>query len=160
MAELTGPNTYELTVAEYEELKDSQALVCRMRDALDRLVAWVEKAHVHLPDLLLKANAMEECAAAAEVYHSTAPCPHAAEVERLRAELHEWEESDKARVVLGPTLSEAIDQLAEARRLLRKARGNLGHSTVCGVGRVGGRCDCHMGKLSAELETFAKGGGE
>jgi hypothetical protein len=58
------------------------------------------------------------------------------------------------------TIGELEAELAEARRLLRKARGNLGHSTVCSVGRVCGRCDCYMETLSAELEAFEKGGGE
>lgn len=41
-----------------------------------------------------------------------------AEVRRLQAEIHEWEESDAAAKVLGPTLTEEIDRLnAEVRRL-------------------------------------------
>lgn len=42
-----------------------------LEDALDRLVEWVDRIHVHLPNALMKADAMHECAEAAAVYWSS-----------------------------------------------------------------------------------------
>ena len=107
MAELTGPNTYELTVAEYEELKAFQARECRVREALEpflvteafsgamrlegkdaisALYKWLEaKNHIHTDAGIVYASAIWDVLSEIRTALSTSgPCPHQQDACRMR----------------------------------------------------------------------------
>ena len=54
----------------YEVLDWAQKRIAELEAALDRIVRFVDRSHASFPDVLMKAEAMGECAAASEVYHA------------------------------------------------------------------------------------------
>lgn len=107
-------NTVDLSRADCINVKRGLAVksnwpLAREREVLERCEKSCAEPHMCMCD---------SCARFTE--HSRADLPDAlTEIQRLRNEVHEWEESDKAASVLGPMFTEEIQRLREENAALR-----------------------------------------
>ena len=81
------------------DLRMSQARECKTRGVIDALLQDGEISESARRDLIA-------------TLAGDAQCKHAAELAEARNVIHEWEESDAAKVVLGPILSEETEKVA------------------------------------------------
>lgn len=84
MAELTGPNTYELTVEEFNALKQYEAENCRMREVLEKVESILSKCGSLTRGASCTCDVHVVYFDVYKALASTAPCQHAAEVAELR----------------------------------------------------------------------------